>query len=214
MSTTFIIIRHGYSKSNENGYFTGQTDVPLAELGKIQAEQTAQYLFNNFKIDAIYSSPLQRAYQTAVPLSRLFKLPIETVDNLKEINGGAWEEKTPKQILDLYKDDYTLWLKDIGVARCTDGENMQEVQNRAANALRKIAQQQINKTVAVTTHAGVIRALQCLWQHSPLSKMKNIPWVENTSFSVVTYNKGTFTPLTIGFTEHLTTEKNNLPKNM
>lgn len=214
MATNFIIIRHGYSKSNENGYFTGQTDIPLADLGKIQAKQTAQYLFNHFKIDAVYSSPLQRAYQTALPLARLFNLPIETIDDLKEINGGAWEEKTPEQILALYKNDYTLWLNDIGIARCTDGENMQEVQIRASNTLRKIAQQQDNKTVAITTHAGVIRALQCVWQRLPLTEMKNIPWVENASFSLITYDNETFIPLTIGFCEHLTTTKTNLPKNM
>lgn len=214
MATTFLIIRHGYSKSNENGYFTGQTDVPLAELGKAQAEQTADYLYKNYKLDALYSSPLQRAYSTALPISKCFQLPIQTEEDLKEINGGKWEEKTPKTILSLYKEAYSLWLKNIGEARCTDGETMQEVQIRATNALKKIAQNHDGQTVAVTTHAGVIRALQCLWQSLPLSEMKNIPWVENASISVVTCQNGTFTPLKIGYNEHLTSEKTNLPKNI
>lgn len=212
--TTFLIIRHGYSKSNEHGYFTGQTDVPLAELGVEQAEQTARYLYGKYKIDFLYSSPLQRAYHTALPISKLFKLPIQIENDLKEINGGSWEEKTPEQILKLYKEEYTLWLRNIGLARCTNGENMQEVQARAANSLAEIAQKHDEKIVAVTTHAGVIRALQCLWQNLPLTEMKNIPWVENASVSVVNYDNGIFIPRQIGYTQHLTTTKTTLPKNI
>lgn len=212
--TTFLIIRHGYSKSNEHGYFTGQTDVPLAGLGIEQAEQTARYLYENYKIDFLYSSPLQRAYHTALPISRLFNLPVRTENDLKEINGGAWEEKTPEQILKLYKEEYTLWLRDIGLARCTNGETMQEVQARASKSLAEIAQKHNGKIIAVTTHAGVIRALQCLWQNLPLTEMKNIPWVENASVSIVHYDNGRFIPLQIGYTEHLTTSKTTLPKNM
>lgn len=209
--TKFLIIRHGYSKSNENGYFTGQTDVPLATLGIEQAERTAEYLLEIHTIDAIYSSPLQRARETASPIARKFRLPVSIADDLKEINGGAWEEKTPEEILRLYKDDYVLWQTDIGLARCTGGENMQEVQLRALNALREIAKQNDGKTVAVTTHAGVIRALQCAWQRLPLSEMKHIAWVENASVTTVTYD-GEFALQRVGDSRHLSTLKTNLPK--
>lgn len=212
--TTFLVIRHGYSKSNEHGYFTGQTDVALSDIGLEQAEQTARHLFSTYKVDFLYSSPLKRAYQTAMPISKLYGLPIQIAEDLKEINGGEWEEKTPEQILQLYKEDYSLWLSDIGLARCTGGENMQEVQTRAANALRAIAAKHDGCTVAVTAHAGVIRALQCLWESRPLSEMKNIPWVQNASVSVVTCENGSFSPVTIGDSAHLTTPKTNLPKNM
>lgn len=212
--TTFLIIRHGYSKSNERGYFTGQTDVELSAIGVEQAKQTARYLMQSYKIDALYSSPLRRALSTALPLAKALNLPVRVEENLKEINGGDWEEKTPDEILAAYKSDYELWLNDIGCARCTNGENMQEVQTRAANALKKIARDNDGKTVAVTAHAGVIRALQCLWQNLPLSEMKNIPWVDNASVSVVTCDGERFTPLQIGYSEHLTTQKTNLPKKM
>lgn len=212
--TTFLIIRHGYSKSNEHGYFTGQTDVQLSTLGIEQANQTARYLYENFKIDLLYSSPLQRAFNTALPISNLFNLPILIENDLKEINGGDWEEKTPEQILELYKDDYTLWLNNIGIARCTTGECMEEVQFRASNALKKLASEHDGKTIAITTHAGVIRALQCLWQKLPLTEMKNIPWVENASVSIIIYNQEEFIVKDIGKTNHLQTQKTNLPNNM
>ena len=80
---------------------------------------------------------MQRAYQTALPISKLFGLPIHTEEDFKKINGGAWEEKKPEEILRLYRNANALWLKDIRLARCTGGENMQEVQNRAIKALKK-----------------------------------------------------------------------------
>lgn len=202
--TTFLIIRHGRSKSNEHGCFTGQTDVPLDEVGVKQAEQTASYLYKNYTIDFLYSSPLLRACDTAKPIAKRFNLPVRTENGLKEIDGGAWEEKTPEQILRLYKDDYIFWLNDIGEARCTSGENMREVQTRASVTLTEIAKQHDGKTVAVITHAGVIRSLQCLWQNLPLSEMKNIPWVENASISVVRFDHGSFYAEQIGFDKHLT----------
>lgn len=205
--TTFLLIRHGYSKSNENGRFTGQTDVPLAELGFTQAEQTARYLATHYNIDFIYSSPLQRAYHTALPISKYLNLPIQIEDDLKEINGGEWEKKTPEEILRLYKDEYTLWLNDIGMARCTGGETMQEVQIRAIQALENIAKRHDGKVVAVITHAGVIRALQCLWQNLPLSEMKTIAWVDNTSISTAIYENGRFSLREIGSILHLTKTK-------
>ncbi len=208
--TTFLVVRHGFSKSNEQGFFTGQRDVPLSDLGLEQAEQTAKYIAENYKVDFLYSSPLQRAYQTALPLSKYCNLPIETMDDLKEINGGEWEGKTPEKILELYKDDYTLWRTNIGLARCTGGESMEEVQTRAANALREVAQKHNGCTIAVTAHAGVIRALQCLWQNRPLSDMQNIPWVENASVSIVHCENGVFSPVAIGYSAHLTTPKTNL----
>lgn len=212
--TTFLIIRHGYSKSNENGYFTGQTDVALSTLGIEQANQTARYLYENFKIDLLYSSPLQRAFNTALPISNLFNLPILIENDFKEINGGAWEEKTPEELLRFYRKDYTLWLNNIGVARCTGGESMEEVQLRASNALKKLATQYDGKNIAITTHAGVIRALQCLWQKLPLTEMKTIPWVENASVSIIVYDHEEFIVNQIGQSKHLQTQKTNLPHNM
>ena len=118
----------------------------------------------------------------------------------------------PEAILTLYKTDYTLWLGDIGLARCTNGENMQEVQNRALKALKRLAKKHDGKVIAITTHAGVIRALQCLRQNLPLSEMKNIPWVENASISIATYNNEEFVPQQIGFNQHLATVKPTFPK--
>ena len=62
--TTLILVRHGQSESNLKHIFCGQTDVKLTEKGHAQAKKTAEYIIKNYKIDKIYSSDLQRAYDT------------------------------------------------------------------------------------------------------------------------------------------------------
>ena len=204
----FIIVRHGYSKSNEQGFFTGRTDVPLADLGHLQALKTAEFIHADFSIDAIYSSPLTRAKQTATPIAQKFSLPIFIEPDLAEIDGGEWEKKTTEQLLTFYKEEYTLWLTDIGTARCTGGESMREVQARALAAMRKIAKENEGKTVLITTHAGVLRALQCAIQEIPLTEMKNVPWMPNASCSFVRYDNEKFTADKLAYDEHLKQLKN------
>lgn len=212
--TKLIIIRHGYSVANKSGYMTGQSDVPLAPEGLEQAAQTAEFVYKNYKIDAIFSSPLLRAVQTAEPLSELFKLPIITNDGLKEINAGLWEGKTPAEIFSLYPEEFSLWRNDIGNARCTGGENLQEVQNRAISALKNIAKKSSEQTIAVFTHAAVIRSCFCFFKNLPLSEAKNIPWVPNASVSEVICDNGNFCLKTEGQNEHLSALKTSLPKNI
>ena len=60
--TRLILIRHGQSEANEQNRFAGQTNVPLTELGKIQAKSAAEYITKREKIDKIYSSDLQSGF--------------------------------------------------------------------------------------------------------------------------------------------------------
>lgn len=212
--TNFIIVRHGYSVANKQGYMTGQSNVPLAPEGLEQARQTAEFIHKNYKIDAIYSSPLLRAVQTAEPLSELFNLPIITNDGLKEINAGLWEGKTPAEIFALYPEEFSLWRNDVGNSRCTGGESLQEVQTRAVSALKDIEKKACGQTVAIFTHAAVIRSCFCFFKNLPLSEAKNIPWAPNASVSEVIFDNGNFRLITEGQNEHLSAIKTNLPKNI
>lgn len=210
-SATLIIVRHGYSRANEAGYLTGQSDVPLAKLGKIQAEKTAAEIFKNYKIDGIYSSPLKRARQTAQPISKLFNLPVVLENDLQEINAGEWEGHPPAELLVKYSKDFSLWQNDIGNARCTGGESVLEVQTRAVAAIKKIAEANLGKTVAVTTHACFIRTAFCAFYGLTLADMKNLPWVPNASISVVSYKSGIFTIEECGKADHLAGITTTLP---
>lgn len=98
MKTTLLFVRHGQSIANENGIFAGHLDVPLSELGQKQAVELKDYLLSRYKIDAIYSSDLSRAYATVLPTAEAIKIPIQKDTALREIDGGKWEGMLQKEI--------------------------------------------------------------------------------------------------------------------
>lgn len=147
--TRFLFVRHGESKSNENGTFTGQTDVALSALGKRQAQALKEHLLRNYTIDRIYASDLKRAYDTVLPFAEAAGLPVQKEPLLREINGGKWEEKPIPFIVETYPEDYARWCENVGLARCTGGESMAEVQARGSAVLNRLAKENDGKTVLI-----------------------------------------------------------------
>ncbi len=212
--TTLIFVRHGQSLGNAKCEFLGHTDLDLSELGYAQASRTAEYIKENFKLDKIYSSDLQRAYNTAKATDNLFHLGITKDKSLREIYAGEWEKKTFSQLAEEYRDDYSKWLNDIGNACCTGGETIAELQKRALAAVTKIAEENDGKTVLIATHATFIRVLECIWRGAELDKMKDFPWVKNASVSVVEYADGKWIPKVIGECSFLKEFESGLPANV
>jgi len=91
--TTHVVIIRTAIAGNAEGRFGGHTDTPLSPRGRRQAEATAQALASE-KFDAIYSSDLPRAIETANPLARLTGAPLETTDALRERSVGVMEGLT------------------------------------------------------------------------------------------------------------------------
>ncbi len=184
-----LFVRHGQSEANEKMLFTGQTDVSLSQTGRHQAQALKEFVLRTYAVDAIRSSDLKRACETVAPIAEALSLPVVRDARLREIFGGAWEGKSVFEIARLYPADYALWQRDIGHARCTQGESLQELQRRAVPAVRAIAAEYEGRcgTVLVATHAAFLRTMQCYWQHIPPDGMKDVPWVPNASVTEVHY---------------------------
>lgn len=201
--THLIITRHGYSEYNKTRMYTGQVDVALTDLGLRQAARTAEYVAETYKIDAIYSSDLKRAMSTAIPLSEKLGIPVIKEPLIKEIYGGLWENKLMPEIDKLYHEDYQVYKTTIGLARCTGGESLAELQERALKGMKKIAEDNDGKTVFVATHGGVLLALISAWMGLPLAKMHETPPATNSSITEVVYENGEFKIEKYSFDEHL-----------
>ncbi len=201
--TNIVLIRHGESETNYKRIFTGNLNPNLTEKGFHQAELASDYIANNYKIDKIYASDLKRAYTTAVPASKRFSLEIIPSEQLREINGGEWQDKTYTDINETYPDAYGLWLNDIGNAVCTGGESVKQLADRVMKKLTEIAEENVGKTVLIATHATPIRAFQTICQHGTLDEMKNVPWVPNSSITIAEYENGRFTLKLIGENSYL-----------
>lgn len=188
--TTLIFVRHGQSMGNMNNVFLGHTDLDLSEKGYRQAEITAEYIVENYKINKIYSSDLIRAYHTAYAVAKRLNLPIVKDKALREIYAGDWENRSFDDLMSSYPKEYGTWRNDIGNAKCVNGESPKDLLERVLPKVIEIAEQNDGGTVLIATHATVIRTLECVWRSVGFEKMKDIPWVSNASVSVVQYSNG------------------------
>lgn len=212
--TTIVLIRHGQSVANLNLQFAGHFDADLSDLGRAQAELTAEEVTKRFNIDKIYSSDLLRAYNTAVPISRMTGVEIIPDKMLREIFAGEWEGRPFDELLKVYVQDFSVWRNDISNSRCTGGESTKEVGERMLEAVKKIAAENDGKTVAVTTHAAAIRALMAICSGKDFSVMNDIPFVTNASYSVLNVNKDEFEFVEASRDEHLKEMSTKLPPNV
>ena len=203
--TRLILIRHGQSEANEQNRFAGQTNVPLTELGKIQAKCAAEYITKREKIDKIYSSDLQRAHNTALPVSELTGIPINDSKELREICAGIWEGRLANEIEVEYEQEFRTWRKDYANARLPGGESVQEVYERVVPFVKKIAKENDGLTLLIASHASPIRAVDCNSRGYGWERMSEVPFVNNSAISIFEYDPNTDSISLIerNITEHL-----------
>ena len=153
--TKLYLVRHGQSAGNAEGRFGGHSATPLSELGLQQAKLTAQTLAKE-KIDAIYTSDLYRAVQTAEPLARLLDLPIVKTPAFRERHVGVLEGLTFDESKESFpKDYYALVNRDIHHI-ITKGESYRHLLRRATDELSEILRSHQGERVAIYSHTGAI----------------------------------------------------------
>ena len=205
MKTRLIFVRHAEAEGNHKRVFHGWTDSELTEKGHRQAAKVAERL-KGMQIDALYSSSLKRALQTAKYISETKGLPIIRTDKMKEINGGAWEGQRWDILPAKWPEAYETWEYKPHLHKMPEGESMEDFQRRLAEEVKSIINMNKGKTICIVTHGTAIRALQCLFHGFGLIEMLNIPWQDNTSITVVDFKNGTFEVIVEGDTAHLDKE--------
>jgi probable phosphoglycerate mutase len=152
-----VLWRHGQTEWNLEGRLQGQTDVPLDEIGRAQA-QTSARLLAALEPDVIVSSDLSRAADTAGALARLVKLEVELDEGLRETYVGTWQGLTDEEIKSKFPEEYAAWRKDHYHQRRGGGELEAEVADRAVAAIeRALARVPDRGTLVVVTHGGTAR---------------------------------------------------------
>ena len=201
--TRLILIRHGQSVANEQARFAGHSDFDLTDLGRRQAELAGEYIYKNFKVDAIYASDLKRAYNTAVPTSKLFGIPIIPDKGLRELFAGEWETVAISEIEERYSEDFSVWKNDFSHSRCTGGESIEELYNRCCAAILSIAAENDGKTVVIATHATPIRVFNTMALGYGFERTGDIPFVCNASINIFEVNDGKITIVKTDISEHV-----------
>ncbi len=151
------LIRHGETDRNRQGAYLGWTDVELNETGWRQAEALRKKL-RAVKADAIFSSPLRRALDTATIINRDRDLEIRPAAALKERNFGIWEDLTFAEIQTKYPVQCQTWLNDPDYAT-TGAERPSQVQGRVDEFLRNLLESSRQGCYIMVSHAGCIRMM-------------------------------------------------------
>ena len=180
--TRLLVVRHGRTGYNASRTIQGQLDVPLDEVGRGQAAAVAPRLAA-LKPEAIVSSDLRRAADTAAPLAELTGLPVWSDPRLRERSFGRWEGLHGDEIAERYPEEYGRWQAGKDVDGC-GVEELDEVAKRASAALREAADQVPDGTVVVFSHGAAVRyglAMLLGWLATvPLSlgALGNCRWAE------------------------------------
>ena len=148
MTTKLIIVRHCEAAGNKDRTFQGHTDSEISDKGKIQLDLLSVRC-RNMHIDALYSSPLKRAYATAEAVNRFHHLPIQIEPGLIEINGGEWEGEKWADLPDLYPEQAHNWNCAPWDFKTEKGESMRQVYDRVWEAVCRIVKANPGKTVCI-----------------------------------------------------------------
>jgi broad specificity phosphatase PhoE len=181
--TRLYFVRHGQSAGNAEGRFGGHSPTPLTELGKQQAEITAEALAKK-KIEAIYSSDLLRAVQTAEPLAAILDLPIITISAFRERKVGVLEGKTfDESKAEFPKDYYALVNRNIHHV-ITEGESYRQLLKRATNALHEVLRTHYGESIVIFSHTGVICFLTLYLLGAINRRTRTTPWLVTSNCGI------------------------------
>ncbi len=155
--TTILLARHGETDWNREMRFQGHSDPPLNETGRAQARALAERLAAE-KLDAVYSSPLQRARETAEIVAAPHGLPVQVEPGLMEVDVGSWSGLTRAELEEHDREALRSWL-DHGPG-WTGGETYEQMAERVVHALERIEAEHPDGRVLLVTHGGSLRAVQ------------------------------------------------------
>jgi len=157
--TELILIRHGETEWNVAELFRGQIDIALNETGVKQAELLAGYLSTS-TIEAIYSSPLQRALKTAELIAIPHQLKVNVEPDLIDFNFGKWQGLSHREVKERYGDLYARWINHPERVKMPDGETLDEVRRRTARVIDKVIKKHMG-TVVIVGHRVVNKVIIC-----------------------------------------------------
>jgi len=164
MTTRIILIRHGETAWNAIRRLQGHIDIPLSEVGQRQAVALGRALASE-KIDAIVSSDLGRALQTAEAVAVHHQLPLQTDPALRERAYGAFEGLLYTEIAERYPVEFAEWqARDVdSIMPHGDrfAESFHQFYDRCISAINRLAAEWEGKTLTVVAHGGV---LECAYR--------------------------------------------------
>ena len=185
--TRLLIVRHGSTDLMSRVLCGRLPGIPLSEGGRQEAQALGRKLATNRNLQAIYSSPLERAQETAQAIAQPHGLPVETVEPLTEIDFGEW---TGKAIADLRAAaEWSDFNHCRSMTTPPGGESLLAVQSRAWKAVESLCTTHPDAEIALVSHGDVIRGLLLFLLGMPIDNIFRIE-IAPASLSVASAGQG------------------------
>lgn len=197
-----MLIRHGEAEGNFVRKFHGFYNSSLTDKGRLQIERLALRLKGEH-IDFLYSSDLDRAYDTAKAVNKYHKLDIIKDCDFREINGGKWEDMPWDDLPVLFPEIYENWLNNPIETKMPEGETMREFNERLVFGVHKLIKKHEGKAICIASHGTAIRSLVCYFSGRAFSELDHVEWCDNASLTVAEYENEKFTITINGENDHL-----------
>jgi phosphoserine phosphatase len=165
-----VLVRHGHVEGIDPERFRGRRDVDLSALGLRQARNTARRIAGQWRLAALYTSPLRRCLQTAGQITAACGTSATVLDDLNDLDYGDWEWRTHEEVRARWPALFEGWLRTPHLARFPNGESLQDLAARASNVLRFMRERHEGDTVVVVGHNANNRVLLLQALDQPLSE--------------------------------------------
>jgi alpha-ribazole phosphatase len=154
------MVRHGQTEASRENRFSGSSDPPLTAAGEAMAHAFAQ-AYASLKWEAIYSSPMRRARQSADPLGQLTGVQVVIEEGLKEMDYGEWEGLRHDDVKAQWPKDFEYWAANVASRGTPGGETAFQVAARAMRVVEAIRSRHRQGNVLIVSHKATLRVITC-----------------------------------------------------
>ena len=188
--TELLLVRHGETDWNRDRRFQGHADPPLNETGREQARTLASELAGE-SLDAVYTSDLARANETAEIIAGRLGVPVVVDAELREIDVGEWQGLTWPEIEERFPDGVRNWQeRGHGWER---GETYDALGERVVRALGRIGAEHPAGRILIVGHGGTVRSVRALIEGRSVAQSRlESPAIGNCEVFRIGAENGTF----------------------
>lgn len=199
-----ILARHGQTDWNTTYRVQGRTDIPLNEKGRLQAQALAHRL-SCMKIDAVYTSPLQRAYTSAQYIADMQRCPLLVDERMTERDFGAWEGAVMPELSKTQPDLWKIWVETPSNCPVPGAETVAQVKARSLSFASDVFTRYKDGNVVVISHANPVKLILCEYMGLSPDCMHKLR-TDNCSYSEIRAKGDGFVVSTINETYFLLQE--------
>ena len=196
-STLFLLVRHGQTPTTGKVLPGRATGLHLADAGQAQAQAAADRLAVLDRVDAIYSSPLERARETAAPIGRARSLKVGVDKSLQECDFGDWTGCELKKLMKL--PEWSTVQRAPSTFRFPGGESFTEMQTRMIGAIDRLRIAHLGGVVVCVSHADTIKAVVAHAMGTHIDMFQRIV-ISPCSITAIAYSAGGPVVLTVNST--------------